>query len=516
MGDPVIHTKQTTIDTAFPDKGNRLASPDDTHDEETMPVLSSSQTLVSREHHKMAMDVAKSTLEDDSIVQDQPPATHLSTVHTISVSRSSQSSAPASPTREAHSAQVHDPMEVDSTQDSEDGHSTISPGRSHSNDADIVLDSTQASWSPFKRQKERRTRHRSDSPPLPIPKRKRGTPDEDEPPRKLRIPSPQTQKLTSTTSAGSSAAWRDRLAEFSSSGVELSQDIFNVEGVPTPPSRQRASVALSPLPLPEPSTKQHRMPETPPPPTSGDFIDLTALDDDDTPTLLSNESSSPEPVVEIVRTFISSDVSEVTIEFDLAKIQGAWQRALVELTDSEHARSLEPVAPEAGLANVDDGDGATTALSRIIDKIDFASMEVLGQFNLGFIVARRRKAVEERSETAEMDDLFIIDQHAADEKYNFETLQQTTLLEGQRLLRYVLLFSVTFEDNVESCCRPQPLELTASDELLAMEHLDVLRQNGFDVKLDESEGARVGSRLQLVAHPVSKSTVFTVRGTGFP
>jgi DNA mismatch repair protein PMS2 len=29
--------------------------------------------------------------------------------------------------------------------------------------------------------------------------------------------------------------------------------------------------------------------------------------------------------------------------------------------------------------------------------------------------------------------LFIVDQHAADEKYNFETLQATTRLESQRL-----------------------------------------------------------------------------------
>jgi len=41
-------------------------------------------------------------------------------------------------------------------------------------------------------------------------------------------------------------------------------------------------------------------------------------------------------------------------------------------------------------------------------------MEVVGQFNLGFIVAKLNK------------DLFIVDQHAADEKYNFETLQRTT------------------------------------------------------------------------------------------
>lgn len=49
-------------------------------------------------------------------------------------------------------------------------------------------------------------------------------------------------------------------------------------------------------------------------------------------------------------------------------------------------------------------------------------MEVVGQFNLGFIVAKLNK------------DLFIVDQHAADEKYNFETLQRTTRLQPQKLV----------------------------------------------------------------------------------
>lgn len=49
-------------------------------------------------------------------------------------------------------------------------------------------------------------------------------------------------------------------------------------------------------------------------------------------------------------------------------------------------------------------------------------MEILGQFNLGFIVTRLGS------------DLFIIDQHATDEKYNFEMLQRNTVLQNQRLV----------------------------------------------------------------------------------
>ena len=62
-------------------------------------------------------------------------------------------------------------------------------------------------------------------------------------------------------------------------------------------------------------------------------------------------------------------------------------------------------------------------------------MEVLGQFNLGFIIARRRKSKDADDVAAMMDDLFIVDQHAADEKYNFETLQKTTKIESQKLFR---------------------------------------------------------------------------------
>ena len=43
-----------------------------------------------------------------------------------------------------------------------------------------------------------------------------------------------------------------------------------------------------------------------------------------------------------------------------------------------------------------------------------------------------------------------------------------------------------------------------------MEHLDVLRLNGFDVEVDEN--ASVGERVKLTAQPVSKDTVFDVGG----
>lgn len=43
-----------------------------------------------------------------------------------------------------------------------------------------------------------------------------------------------------------------------------------------------------------------------------------------------------------------------------------------------------------------------------------------------------------------------------------------------------------------------------------MEHLDVLKMNGFEVIVDDE--ADVGQRVKLVAQPVSKDTVFGVEG----
>jgi hypothetical protein len=58
--------------------------------------------------------------------------------------------------------------------------------------------------------------------------------------------------------------------------------------------------------------------------------------------------------------------------------------------------------------------------------------------------------------------------------------------------------------------RPRVLELTAADELVALENLGVLQQNGFEVGQDDDQPA--GRRLKLLAQPVSKKTEFDVQG----
>jgi DNA mismatch repair protein PMS2 len=56
------------------------------------------------------------------------------------------------------------------------------------------------------------------------------------------------------------------------------------------------------------------------------------------------------------------------------------------------------------------------------------------------------------------------------------------------------------------------MQLTAGDEIVAMENLDVLKANGFEVDVDEEQAPGRGERVKLIAMPVSKDTVFDFKG----
>ncbi|XP_067005498.2 mismatch repair endonuclease PMS2 [Anabrus simplex] len=119
---------------------------------------------------------------------------------------------------------------------------------------------------------------------------------------------------------------------------------------------------------------------------------------------------------------------------------------------------------------------AENELRREISKDMFAKMEIVGQFNLGFII------------TLLDSDLFIIDQHATDEIYNFETLQKTTVLQNQKLVI------------------PQHLNLTYVNENILIENQDIFHKNGFEFIINES--AEPTQRVQLTAIPMSKNWTF--------
>ena len=205
---------------------------------------------------------------------------------------------------------------------------------------------------------------------------------------------------------------------------------------------------------------------------------------------------------------------DISLKFNIDKVKQVWADKPKKAQGGGRKESaLEEVLVDAGVANTENDEKAVDALSRVIEKDDFATMDIVGQFNLGFIVVRLRKiAVPNGSDDPdEMDDLFIVDQHAADEKYNFETLQSTTVIQSQKLFRWVLLLCLLpFLRSSYFHRRREPLELTASDELLAMENIEVLRQNGFEIEIDEVAG--LGNKLHLAAKPMSGSTVFDMKG----
>ncbi|KAJ3118646.1 Mismatch repair endonuclease pms2 [Phlyctochytrium bullatum] len=121
---------------------------------------------------------------------------------------------------------------------------------------------------------------------------------------------------------------------------------------------------------------------------------------------------------------------------------------------------------------------AIEEFNKFIKKDDFKEMKILGQFNLGFIITRLGQ------------DLFIVDQHASDEKFNYEYFVRTLQISQQPLIL------------------PAPVQLTAQLELVAMDSIDILKSNGFEIVVDKD--APPGSRIKLVAIPQSSTITFGV------
>ncbi|QCE06573.1 DNA mismatch repair protein PMS2 [Vigna unguiculata] len=141
-----------------------------------------------------------------------------------------------------------------------------------------------------------------------------------------------------------------------------------------------------------------------------------------------------------------------------AKDKSLYSAATLELSQSQTGEEKE-----RALA------AAATELERFFKKEDFSRMKVIGQFNLGFIICKLDQ------------DLFIVDQHAADEKFNFERLSQSTILNQQPLLR------------------PITLELSPEEEIVASMHMDIIRKNGFT--LEEDPNAQPGCRFKVKSVP---------------
>ncbi|VEN57791.1 unnamed protein product [Callosobruchus maculatus] len=184
---------------------------------------------------------------------------------------------------------------------------------------------------------------------------------------------------------------------------------------------------------------------------------ISVIDDKDVTITLDSE-----PIIPIKRKTVKLNISldDIRKKIDASKLE----------TDCESikVRFRSRISPENNKLAEDE-------LQRQIKKEDFSKMKIIGQFNRGFILTQLDS------------DLFIIDQHATDEKYNFEQLQLNTELNSQILVN------------------PKPLELTAGNESLLIENVDVFKKNGFNFKIDES--APCTKKIFLTAIPMSRNFV---------
>lgn len=160
------------------------------------------------------------------------------------------------------------------------------------------------------------------------------------------------------------------------------------------------------------------------------------------------------------------------IQQRLQTFEEGLQEQLARSTRAEQSRPVKEEDPEQ-------------KLSLTVSKEDFSRMDIVGQFNLGFILASRSST----SPTTD-DELFIIDQHACDEKYNFERLQASTTVQNQPLVR------------------PKVLDLTAIEEEIIIENNGALLENGFVVEIDQNGNAPVGQRCKLLSLPMSREVTF--------
>ncbi|XP_020503800.2 mismatch repair endonuclease PMS2 isoform X1 [Labrus bergylta] len=164
----------------------------------------------------------------------------------------------------------------------------------------------------------------------------------------------------------------------------------------------------------------------------------------------------------------------VLLQFSFQELVGKLKR----LQDQQKQRSNTDLCYRRFRAKINPGENqsAEEELSKEISKDMFKQMEIIGQFNLGFIITKLNS------------DIFMIDQHATDEKYNFEMLQQHNVLQGQKLIV------------------PQKLHLTAVSENILMENIEIFRKNGFEFLIDED--APVMERVKLVSLPTSRNWTF--------
>ncbi|VAI46449.1 DNA mismatch repair protein PMS1 isoform X4 [Triticum aestivum] len=189
-------------------------------------------------------------------------------------------------------------------------------------------------------------------------------------------------------------------------------------------------------------------------------------------------------------TSVCSTSVSYSVQFTIDELRRRRKRGFIVSRENrvhcseKTARCYKAATLDNYVPNDDEGKSnylaaATNELDRFFSKDNFGEMKVVGQFNLGFIIGKLEQ------------DLFIVDQHAADEKYNFESLSQSTTL------------------NIQPLLQPLRLELSPEEEVIVSMHMNTIRKNGF--VLAEDLHASPGSHYLLKAVPFSKNITFGVQ-----
>uniref|UniRef100_A0A0K0E0I8 DNA_mis_repair domain-containing protein n=1 Tax=Strongyloides stercoralis TaxID=6248 RepID=A0A0K0E0I8_STRER len=148
--------------------------------------------------------------------------------------------------------------------------------------------------------------------------------------------------------------------------------------------------------------------------------------------------------------------------------------SMKELYASTKVVSEEPSLPAINdiqlVFGVQDETNAEEVLKLRINKKDFAKMEVIGQFNNGFIIGKLKNEV------------FIIDQHASDEIYNFEKLQRNKCISPQPLLK------------------PIKIKLGAVYESAIRDNINIFEKNGFRFSCNKGNNNDEAIELLYVPH----------------
>ena len=138
-----------------------------------------------------------------------------------------------------------------------------------------------------------------------------------------------------------------------------------------------------------------------------------------------------------------------------------------------------------------DAEASEALLTKNVSKDDFGRMEIIGQFNLGFIIVRLPNE-DFGGDGPPTADLFIVDQHASDEKYNYETL------------------GAGLSPIVQMLMAPQPLSLSSTEQLVVSQNMDAILRNGFQVSVDDQ--ADPSQRFRLRGVPNFGGTILGLPG----